>query len=264
MSRRERLESKLARRAEWASKADARSNARHAAVRTIADAIPFGQPILVGHHSEGHARRDAERIRNGMDRAVEESKLAEHHRAKAGGLASQLERSVFSDDENAIAQLEARITEREAECVHMKAINAAYKKTAPGDDVAVRLATLVALGQLTREQMMKCAQAIRFGGNAPYPSYATTNLRSSIRRDRERIEEIKARAARAATAQQAGGVVIEALGTVEAGQSYTRVTFAEKPAGEVLEVLRAAGFNWSRGSWVGETARLPDCVKSTV
>jgi hypothetical protein len=42
----------------------------HQAVTAIADNIPLGQPILVGHHSERHARRDAERIENGMRRAV--------------------------------------------------------------------------------------------------------------------------------------------------------------------------------------------------
>jgi Domain of unknown function (DUF3560) len=40
------------------------------AVAAIADHIPLGQPILVGHHSERHARKDAERIENGMRRAV--------------------------------------------------------------------------------------------------------------------------------------------------------------------------------------------------
>jgi protein-L-isoaspartate O-methyltransferase len=40
------------------------------AVASVADGIPFGQPILVGHHSERHARRDAEKIENGMRRAV--------------------------------------------------------------------------------------------------------------------------------------------------------------------------------------------------
>jgi phospholipid N-methyltransferase len=39
-------------------------------VSAIADGIPLGQPILVGHHSERHARRDAEKIENGMRRAV--------------------------------------------------------------------------------------------------------------------------------------------------------------------------------------------------
>lgn len=39
-------------------------------VAAIADNIPFGQPILVGHHSERRARKDAERIRSGMAKAV--------------------------------------------------------------------------------------------------------------------------------------------------------------------------------------------------
>lgn len=46
-------------------------------VKSITDGIPFGQPILVGHHSEKHARKDAQRIENGMRHAVkmwEESK----------------------------------------------------------------------------------------------------------------------------------------------------------------------------------------------
>ncbi len=38
--------------------------------RDMASVIPFGQPILVGHHSEKHARADAKKIENGMRRAV--------------------------------------------------------------------------------------------------------------------------------------------------------------------------------------------------
>lgn len=45
-------------------------NSAHSAVKSIADNIPFGQPILVGHHSERRARRDAEKIENGMRKAV--------------------------------------------------------------------------------------------------------------------------------------------------------------------------------------------------
>jgi len=40
------------------------------AVSVIADAIPFGQPILIGHHSERRARKDAQRIEDGMRRTV--------------------------------------------------------------------------------------------------------------------------------------------------------------------------------------------------
>jgi len=39
-------------------------------VERIADGIPLGQPILIGHHSERHARRDAKRIEDGMRKAV--------------------------------------------------------------------------------------------------------------------------------------------------------------------------------------------------
>ena len=265
MTRRQRLEAKVARREEWADKADARRDAAHAGVERIASAIPFGQPILVGHHSERHARRDQERIRSGMDRALAESKLADHHRSKASGLEAQLDRSVFSDDENAVAALEARITEREAECARRKAVNAAWRKLGDGSKLE-KLAQLAASNVVTPAEALEISRffALCHWEENPYPAYANTNARSAIRRDRERIAEIQARAARAATAEQAGGVAIEALGAAGDGESYTRVTFAEKPAREVLEALRAAGFSWGRGSWVGKSTSLPPCVAELV
>lgn len=39
-------------------------------VQQIAGRFEFGQPILVGHHSEKRARKDAERIENGLRKAV--------------------------------------------------------------------------------------------------------------------------------------------------------------------------------------------------
>lgn len=39
-------------------------------VTSILEHIPFGQPILVGHHSEKRARKDVERIDNGMRKSV--------------------------------------------------------------------------------------------------------------------------------------------------------------------------------------------------
>ncbi len=55
------------------------------AVSAIADHIPFGQPILVGHHSEKHARKDAERIENGMRKAVKMWKTAQYWERRAAG-----------------------------------------------------------------------------------------------------------------------------------------------------------------------------------
>lgn len=67
----------------------------HKSVAAIADHIPFGQPILVGHHSEKRARKDAERIENGMRRAVkmwEQSKYWEQRAASAISHAKYKER----------------------------------------------------------------------------------------------------------------------------------------------------------------------------
>ncbi|HAO14890.1 MAG TPA: hypothetical protein DDE71_04930, partial [Tenacibaculum sp.] len=42
-----------------------------------ATGIPFGQPILVGHHSEKRHRRTIEKAHRAMDKCLEESKKAE-------------------------------------------------------------------------------------------------------------------------------------------------------------------------------------------
>jgi phospholipid N-methyltransferase len=55
------------------------------AVSEIADNIPFGQPILCGHHSEKHARADAKRIENGMRKAVNMWKQSEYWSDRAAG-----------------------------------------------------------------------------------------------------------------------------------------------------------------------------------
>lgn len=55
------------------------------AVREIADGIPLGQPILVGHHSERRARKDAERIENGMRKAVRLWDCSKYWASRAAG-----------------------------------------------------------------------------------------------------------------------------------------------------------------------------------
>lgn len=66
------------------SRRDDAESARKA-VAAIADNIPFGQPILVGHHSEKHARKDAERIENGMRKAVRMWDTARYWQDRAAG-----------------------------------------------------------------------------------------------------------------------------------------------------------------------------------
>ncbi|MGA4842106.1 DUF3560 domain-containing protein [Streptomyces sp. G45] len=68
----ERAEDRAERFAQYADNAAARSEAAWRRGHEIADGIPMGQPILVGHHSERRARRDQERIDNAMRTSVGE------------------------------------------------------------------------------------------------------------------------------------------------------------------------------------------------
>jgi hypothetical protein len=65
-------------------RADDAESARRT-VASIAYHIPLGQPILVGHHSELRASRDAARIESGMRRAVKLWETSEYWTARAAG-----------------------------------------------------------------------------------------------------------------------------------------------------------------------------------
>jgi protein-L-isoaspartate O-methyltransferase len=81
----ERQEERAERFGEYQEKRADDAERAHAAVAQVADAIPLGQPILVGHHSQHRAERDAERIENGMRKAVRMWQTAEYWKDRAAG-----------------------------------------------------------------------------------------------------------------------------------------------------------------------------------
>jgi hypothetical protein len=86
--REERAEERADRFTEYAGNAAGRSDAAYAGVRRIGDGIPMGQPILVGHHSEGRARRDVARMDAGMRRSIDEQEKAAHYAGRAAAAGS--------------------------------------------------------------------------------------------------------------------------------------------------------------------------------
>ena len=247
MTTREKLERKLEKRKEWAGKASEKCSAEFETARKITENIPFGQPILVGHHSERMHRRDIERSASHMDKGCAEYRKAEYHEEKARGLQDQLDRTIFSDDEDAVERLQERIDERKATQERYKAAN----KIIRGKSTAAeKIAALVNLGfgeENARERVEK---------NLPIPAYALTNNNGEIHRLEARIKEITARKARQAEAENAGGVAVTISG------DYATVTFAEKPDYSIIRALKDTGFYWSRGSWRGLKSALPECVRA--
>ncbi len=246
MTRRERLERKLELRREWAGKQEAKAESKFTQAHNQIAGIPPGQPILVGHHSERRHRRDLEKHDNAMRAGVDAEKMAAHHESKAEGLEGQLAGSIYSDDPDAIEALQAKIAANEEKRDRMKLINKLYKK---GD-----AAGLLAIGADYEQLKAACEKAGSYWGQAPHLPYEMTNIGATIRKDKERIIHIQNRQARAVSAEECGGVLIE-------GTDYVRVTFSEKPDREVLNALKTAGFHWSGGSWCGYRKNLPDGIE---
>lgn len=253
MTRRERLERRAELRREWAVKREAKAEASFARAHEIGSHIPMGQPILVGHHSEKGHRADIARIDGAMRAGCESSSMAAHHESKAAGIEQQLARNVFSDDEDAIEQLTAKIAKAEELQEAMKTANKIIRQKPKNEVTEDKLAALADLG-------LKESRALElftpdFCGRVGFPSYAITNNGANIRRMQERVKAIAATNTRKQAAEESeNGVTIE-------GDTYVRVTFAEKPDRAVLDSLKAAGFRWGAPSWVGKRESIPDCVK---
>src|SRR5216683_1919141 len=78
--------------------------------------IPFGQPILVGHHSERRHRRDLARHDRLMRKVIATDKRAKELAQRA----STVTRAISSDDPDAPDKLRERIAKLERDQAAMK------------------------------------------------------------------------------------------------------------------------------------------------
>lgn len=70
----------------WAESRQRKADEREAKARQTADMIPMGQPIMVGHYSEGRHRRDIERMQDNTRAAIDHSRKAQAHASRAEGI----------------------------------------------------------------------------------------------------------------------------------------------------------------------------------
>lgn len=103
----ERLEQRAERLEDRADRLGDESAARYAAGKRIADGIPMGQPILVGHHSEKRHRRDLARINSNFDKAHE---LAEERKGDLAAAKSALRTVKRLDDVPSLLRRRERLS----------------------------------------------------------------------------------------------------------------------------------------------------------
>jgi hypothetical protein len=218
-----------------AARLERASESAHASAKAVADRIPMGQPILVGHHSERRHRRDIDRIQGGFTKAAELHREAETLRRRAEHAESSV--AVSSDDPDAIAKLRAKVADLDRDRARMVAANKAVRSTAPRE-------ALSALG--FSDTMIDRALTPDFAGRLGFPDYALRNAASEAARVRKRIADLEARATRPAPES----IVLPGV-RVEEAENRVRILFDAKPDDTVRTALKRAGFRWSPsvGAW---------------
>jgi hypothetical protein len=230
-ARRYRLLSRAAALEAQAESANKRSN-------DLVACIPFGQPILVGHHSEGRHRRTLEKSWNLMGKFVALSAQAKETARRADAVGSA---GVSSDDPEAPDKLRAQLAKLEAQRSHMVKVNKLFR--------AGKAPELAVLGYDLEKLRVQVAAQYSWE-RAPFVGWELSNLGANIRRIKARIEELDRKApmmeADSVEHDEGAFVVVE---NFEANR--IQLKFAGKPAAAVRDVLKRSGFRWapSEGAW---------------
>jgi hypothetical protein len=176
---RDRRETRAERLEGWAEARAAKADAADERARSMASVIPFGQPILVGHYSEGRDRRYRDRIGRTFDQAYEHSSKAKSMASRAATIRAQADQSIYSDDPDAIERLTAKLTDLEAQRARIKSYNASCRKGARSLDL---------LDDSQKADLLSIAKvaAWQLGKNGEFPAYALSNLSGS----RDRLAEL--------------------------------------------------------------------------
>jgi len=233
----ERRESRIERLENRAAVARAESSTAYEAAHSIMKHIPHGQPILIGHHSERHHRRDLDRIDRNMRKSMKADEKASYYAARAEAAANNT--AISSDDPEAVDKLQAKLEGLQAGQAMMKAINAYYRKHKTLDNCP----------ELTSELRQGIEHSWSKGWyvGIPFPLYALSNNNAEINRIKKRLEALrKVDEMEHTEIEFDGGIIVtnEAINRVQ-------IIFDNKPNEAVRRELKSWGFRWSprEGAW---------------
>lgn len=233
----ERAEERAERFEQYESARTADAEAARTAAEKIMSFIPMGQPILVGHHSERRARKDAERIENGIRKAVNLWKTAKYWAQRAtGALRSAKYKELPGVRARRLKKLESELRS----CESRKAEAEKRAERWSRDDVA---AIVLLSGETFDEYCRK-------KGETPEQVKAKVlaECSSSIAHNDRWIEHLRLRVGyEKAMQQEAGGLVtdraeLEVGGRVKVGDEWFVIAKINRKGGEVVSVSTVARY----------------------
>lgn len=208
--------------------------------RQMASVIPFGQPILVGHHSERRDRNFRNRIHDTYGRGFEAAKKADYYEQKAASVGKG---GISSDDPEAVVKLREKLANLENTQALYKAINAAHKKFLK-DPASLDKSDL----SEASKDIIRNYQPRYSWEPHPIAPYQLTNNSAEIRRCKKRIEELGAKAELTDASETIGEIEIRQ----DVAENRVMIIFPGKPSEEIRTLAKRNGFKWSptRGAWV--------------
>ncbi|KFF42167.1 conjugal transfer protein TraC [Pseudomonas sp. BRG-100] len=236
-ARRERYEDR-------AASASQASDSNYQKARDMASLIPFGQPILVGHHSERRDRNYRGKIHTTFGKSFALQDKANHYARKAETVGTG---GISSDDPDAVTKLTEKLAGLERSQVRMKAANKIIRSSQTTEG---KIMALVALGF----SESGAAQVLEkdFAGRVGFPAYALSNNSAVIRSTQQRIKQLVANQQRAPVERKGNGYTYRE----DTEENRVMFVFHAKPDPEAREQIRLVmhdhGFKWSstRTAWV--------------
>lgn len=252
----QKLEAKRARLEGAADRAEAKSNQAYgrADLREEKSGIPLGQPILVGHHSEGRHRRAIERADNAMRQSVEQGKRADNLRARAASVGTG---GINAQDPEAITKLREKLATLETKQADMKKANGAVRALVKrgvtfeteGDDwVSARELFSDQMGKDYGEAVLRSILTPKYGRVVAFESYELTNNNAKIKNTKKRLTGLEAMRDSGPVHEEIKGV----CAFVEDPElARVQLFFDGKPSADVRGILKSHGFKWapSQKAW---------------
>lgn len=201
----ERLEARRERYEALAVSKQEKGVALHDAGMKSLSLIPFGQPVLVGHHSERAHRNYHARAVGKIGRGFEEMDKAKYYANKAESVGTA---GISQDDPEAIQKLKEKLAGLEAKRETLKALN----------------------------------KGLKAKGESVMPAFHLTNLGANIRTVKERIERLE-KASERPEAPDVVGVGYILRENKEANR--LQFIFEGKPSDAIRSALKSHGFRWS-------------------
>lgn len=196
---------RLERYQELAQKAKQQSQSAYDNSNRLSEIIPFGQPILVGHHSEKMHRRHIEKIHNAMNKSVELQEKAEYYERKVEGILNN--NAISSDDPEAVTKLKEKLDSLVAQRENYKEHNKAARKV----------------------------------GKEQLPAYVLQNLSGNIKSVKDRIKHLENLQKVQEIEEVVNGITLK----VDKAENRVKLLFPSIPSEEVRTKLKSNGFHWS-------------------